>query len=192
METLKYTLLMASTILFAQGLAAETDAQKLQRAHATKTKKHEAKKHETKKEAKKHEKYTKKAAAKQNVTKINGIHKSLTTKTTKAATPHVAAKKSSWFGSGARTAAASKAAGIHHRGPSGFLDRHKFPAGWNRGFTGYQAANGEWLFGGYPLIWWYENEPTYYRDVVRPEATKAGVPVLRHEAIHNAKGKIKG
>lgn len=73
------------------------------------------------------------------------------------------------------SAAAHMAAGstVHHRGPEGFFERHNFPGGWEGGFVGRSSGN-QWIFAGYPLEWWQQNYPTYYRDVVRPEYTKAG------------------
>src|SRR5262249_27039377 len=76
---------------------------------------------------------------------------------------------------------AAEAGTVHNRGPEDWHQKHHFPAGWKEGFTG-KWVNGEWLFGGHNLKWWYINEPSYYRSVVRPEATKAGITERQHFA----------
>lgn len=62
---------------------------------------------------------------------------------------------------------------VHHEGPRGFFEHHKFPTGWTKGWTG-AVEKGEWLFGGHNLEWWEKHYPAYYRDVVRPEYGRAG------------------
>ena len=180
MKTFKHALMFMAIAGLTNGLIATTET-------AT-TKKHAKRKHhlEHKKhtQAKTHHTVATKASTPKTAHKIT--HKAATPQAThvkkatpaqtKAATPQTSSRN--WFGLGAAaTAATTAAAGhvVHHRGPQDWHKKHHFPAGWKEGFTGKWVGN-EWLFAGHTLTWWHENEPVYYRDVVRPEATKAGVP----------------
>lgn len=189
MKNLKYVFLAAS-MLISGGLVAETKAQAAKRkAAATKLKEHD-KKHQAKRSKTEHTSYTKKPE--KPVT-----HHKAATKTTKAvAHPATAAKSQEksyvnqltdalGFTGGATTAAATTAAtgAIQHRGPEGFYEHHKIPYHWKHGWTG-GYYNGEWQFAGHNLQWWHENYPSYYKSVVRPEATKAGV--ARQHFTHEA------
>lgn len=192
MKIFKQTLMLLAIAGLTNGLIA---TEKATTKKHVKTKHLEHKKHTP---IKTHHKITSKASTPKTHHKI----------TTKAATPHTAkvkksvpaqtkaatpttqstsSKGSNWFGLGAATTAATTAAADHvvnHRGPADWHKKHHFPAGWKDGFTGKWVGN-EWLFAGHTLAWWHEYEPAYYRDVVRPEATKAGVPRqhFAHELI---------
>ena len=196
MKTLKYAIILTSLVGIAGMANAVTE--KYEKSH----KKHEPKKHtfnHTKKHSTVHHitkshavKSTPKATTRSKIsspktaaqTKV-AAHKEATapvakptqTATSNKATESTGSKISKWLGFGAASTATAAAAGhvVHHRGPQDWHKKHRFAHGWNEGFTGKWVGN-EWLFAGHNLAWWHENEPVYYRDVVRPEATKAGVP----------------
>ncbi len=203
MKSLKYALL-AISLLVGGGLVAETKAQVAKRkAAAAKLKEHE-KHYKTKKAKTEKAAYTKKPV-KHETKKV--AH----TKTTKAVkTPTTTAKTAAkpqeksyfnqvtdalgWTGgtTGAAATAATTAAvagTVNHRGPEGFYEHHKMPYHWKHGWTG-GYYNGEWQFAGHNLQWWYQNYPSYYKNVVRPEATKAGITERQHFA-HEGAGYTK-
>ncbi len=142
-------------------------------AKEEKTYKKTTKKHTT--HAKKHHPYTttKKHTLKHEPTKIRKTSPThpTSTKTSQESTYN---RISNYLGLGGAAAAARiHGTTVHHRGPDGFFERHNFPQDWNGGWTGQWHGN-NWKFGGYDLEWWKQNYPAYYRDVVRPEYTKAG------------------
>lgn len=193
MKNLKYALL-AVTLLVSGGLMAETKAQAAKRkATAAKLKDYE-KKHTAKKAKTERVAYSKKPA--KPVTKKVTTTKAVKTAPRRTTTTAKPQEKSyvtqltdalGWTGgtTGAAAATAATTAAVagtvHHRGPEDWHQKHHFPAGWKEGFTGKWVGN-EWLFGGHNLKWWYINEPSYYRSVVRPEATKAGITERQHFA----------
>ncbi len=179
-------LLLISALAIAGGAVLPTQGQEEPVKHKkhAKDKMHEHKKHAHKKDHehnakdKKHH-YTK-SHAKQAPTTVKQ-YTPRTQATPVAQTGTTKAGWSKWLGLGGATAASAVttkavAGEVHHRGPAEFFEKHNFPANWTYGWVG-KWVNGQWLFAGYDLNWWKENYPAYYRDVVRPEATKAGVPV---------------
>lgn len=182
MKILKYGLIIVTAAGLSNGLMAVTEQKKDKKTTPKHTKQLETKKHAV---SKKHEtKYAKPVHKTATHTKKEVTYKQATPaqtpKTTAGKTTQsTASKLGSWFGGGAATTAAATTAAagktVHHRGPEDWHKKHHFPKGWNEGFTGKWVGK-EWLFAGHNLAWWHENEPTYYKDVVRPEATKAGVP----------------
>ncbi len=204
MKSLKYALL-ALSLLAGSGLVAETKAQAAKRkAAAAKLKEHEkqykAKKTKTEKAA-----YTKKPV-KHETKKVAYARKAKTVKTTPTTRAKTAAKPQEksyfnqvtdalgWTGTttgavAAATTTAAVAGTVQHRGPEGFYEHHKMPYHWKQGWTG-GYYNGEWQFAGHNLQWWYQNYPSYYKNVVRPEATKAGITERQHFA-HEGLGFTK-
>ncbi len=197
MKTLRYTLIFVAVAGLTNGLIAITETKKATKKH-TITKKYTAQKRAAPKQAtskkytpaKTHHKTTKAVTAHTAVRKaaVPAQTKAAVTPTqsTTAAQPaeSTTSKISNWLGLGAASAAATTAAAghiVHHRGPQDWHQKHHFPAGWKEGFTGKWVGD-KWVFAGHDLDWWHENEPVYYRDVVRPEATKAGVP--RQHFVH--------
>lgn len=206
MKSLKYALL-AVTLLVSGGLMAETKAQVAKRkAAAAKLKEHEKKykKHKTEHKTEKAA-YTKKPV-KHETKKVTHSRTTKAVTTTPATTKTTAKpQEKSYFsqvtdalgwtggttGAAATTAAttAAVAGTVHHRGPEGFYEHHKMPYHWKHGWTG-GYYNGEWQFAGHNLKWWHDNYPSYYKDVVRPEATKAGITERQHFA-HEGTGFTK-
>lgn len=204
MKSLKY-LLLAVSVMAGGSLLAETKAQAAKRKAATAKLKDYEKKSKTKKSKTEKAAYTKKPV-KHETKKVAYTKKTKAVKTPKTtAKTAVKPREKSYFtqvtdalgwtggttGAAATTAAttAAFAGTVHHRGPEGFYEHHKIPYHWKHGWTG-GYYNGEWQFAGHNLKWWYENYPSYYKNVVRPEATKAGITERQYFA-HEGTGYTK-
>ena len=185
-------LLLLSTLAIAGGtvlpVQGKDDESVKHKKHA-KDAKHEHKKHAHKKDHehkakdKRHHHAKSHAQQAQPTTVKQYTPNAQTTPVTQTGTNKAGWSK--WLGLGGATAASAvttktMAGEVHHRGPAGFFETYGYPADWpkEKGMTG-EVVNGKWRFGGYTLDQWEKMYPTYTRDVVRPEATKAGVPV-RH------------
>ncbi len=198
MKNLKYALL-AVTLLVSGGLMAETKAQAAKRkATAAKVKEYE-RKHKAKKAKTEKVGYSKKPAkpTTKKVTHTKTVRTS-PARTTAVTTTTVKAKPQDksyvtqltdalgWTGGTTAAAAATSAIAtkghVKFEGPETFaLDGHRIPYHWKQGWTG-GYYNGEWQFAGHNLKWWHDNYLSYYRNVVRPEATKAGITERQHFA----------
>ena len=191
-------LLLLSTLAIAGGTvlpAQGKDDESVKHKKHAKDAKHEHKKHAHKKDHehkakdKRHHHAKSHAQQAQPTTVKQYTPNAQTTPVTQTGTNKAGWSK--WLGLGGATAASAvttktMAGEVHHRGPAGFFEKHNFPTNWTYGWVG-KWVNGQWLFAGYDLNWWKENYPTYYKDVVRPEATRAGVPV--HEVTKLMKKK---
>lgn len=192
MKNLKYALL-AVTLLVSGGLMAETKAQAAKRkATAAKLKDYE-KKHTVKKAKTERVAYSKKPA--KPVTKKATTTKAVKTAPRRTTTTAKPQEKSyvtqltdalGWTGGTTGAAAATSAlttkGHVKFEGPETFaLDGHRIPYHWKHGWTG-GYYNGEWQFAGHNLKWWYDNYPSYYKNVVRPQARIAGITERQHFA----------